>query len=88
MGRILVLEQLRDKTVTIDMEDGVRWHFQNQYRINIDDENNEEVETEDIENIMSVESITGALLLPKLFEEGYQTKDCNTMYCIIQSRWM
>jgi hypothetical protein len=81
-------EKLLYKTVTIDTDNKVRWNFQNYYHINIDNDSDTTTYTEDIEKIMSVESITGALLLPKLFEEGYQIKDCNTLYCIIQSRWM
>jgi hypothetical protein len=92
MDRLYILFRKKDKlsykTVSIDTENKIRWQFQNYYHINIEDDNDTTMVTDDIENIMSVESITGALLLPKLFEEGYQRKDCNTLYCIIQSRWM
>lgn len=42
----------------------------------------------DIEDFFDIDSMTGVLLLPKLFEEGYECKQRNTIYCIIQSNWM
>ena len=75
------------------MNNEVQWNHQTYYHINIEDNDDDANNTttslaEDIENVMSIDDINGALLLPKMFEEGYQQKDCNTMYCIIQSRWM
>jgi hypothetical protein len=81
-------EKLSYKTINIDTDNKVHWNFENYYHLNIDDANDDNTLNDDINNIMSVESITGALLLPKLFEEGYERKDCNTLYCIIQSKWM
>ena len=74
--------------VSIHTENKIGRQFQNYYHIGIEEETGNNIATDNIENIMSIDTMTGALLLPKLFEEGYEQKDCNTLYCIIQSRWM
>ena len=76
------------KTLFINMAEPLLCNYQNYYRICIGNEEQEEVilSIEDFNN--SISKLVGVLLLPKLYEAGYEKKHENTMYCIIQSEWM
>ena len=76
------------KTLFINIDEPLLSNYQNYYRICIGNEDQEEVilSIEDFNN--NISKLVGVLLLPKLYEAGYEKKHENTMYCIIQSEWM
>lgn len=80
-------DKLCYKTIVRETDRGIDWHFSPYCRIHLKDIDNT-VTTDEIEDILDIDSMTGVLLLPKLYERGYEKKEHNTIYSIIQSNWM
>jgi hypothetical protein len=79
-------KKLRCKTINVETEHPVHSYFKDYYRVTIADDG--ENVARDVEDFKDSDSLFGVLLLPKLFEEGYERKNRNTLYCLIQSNWM
>ena len=81
-------KKLLCKTLFININEPLFTNYQNYYRICI--ENDEQAETtKDIEEFNNNNhKLVGVLLLPQLYDAGYEKKHENTMYCMIQSEWM
>jgi hypothetical protein len=81
-------KKLLCKTLFININEPLLTNYQNYYRICI--ENDEQAETtKDIEDFNNNNhKLVGVLLLPQLYDAGYEKKHENTMYCMIQSEWI